>query len=75
MPSTNLSHSQTNQQQNTWYITLRPTFENSEIVYRFKLIILDEDHFMLNQYLSQTQNRFLMELGSMKLGFKESMNR
>jgi len=47
MASTNLTHNQTHQEQTSWYIILRLTFENSEIVYRFKLIMLDRDHFIL----------------------------
>jgi len=49
MASTNPTHGHTDQEQSTWYIVLRLTFDTSQIVTRFQLTMHDGVHFTLEQ--------------------------
>lgn len=47
--STNPIHSHTNQEQSTWYVVLRLTFDNSQVVSRYQLTMHDGVHITLQQ--------------------------
>ncbi|WVZ26405.1 hypothetical protein V8G54_004949 [Vigna mungo] len=49
MDSTNPIHSDTNQQQSTWYVVLRLTFDTSQVVSRYQLTMHDGVHIILQQ--------------------------